>query len=767
MRSSDSNRWGRIDTRDGILLVLPLPVTGTRACAHPSLRESGAPSMTASALTNAPRTGAVARAGLAFRWQDYAFLGVLLLSLVLRIWRLNDDQFLMDSAGTAMLARSVVDLHGFPVTGINSSIGSFTPPLPVYIYMLPVLLGGPYLGMLFTVLICVAAIAGTYLLCRRYISPTVGLIAALLFAVSWGPVNFSRFIWQPNLQTPLVVWYIALLFAGVAGRRKGWLAWALPVWCGLLQAHPVTASLGPLLVVVWLLAPETVRRRDVVIGIMAFVVLFIPTAIFELTDSFFDIHVYRGLTKTPSTITATVFKQFFVISGLPQTSPWSGAPAYHALMLVWDGVLVCGLLYLTIRVLRPLPTMLAHASAAIGWRARLGAALAWMRASERTRWRVDLVLLAWPSLLVLAQVRHSSPVNLHYVIATYPAQFIAVGILFYDAAVGIRNARSVLRVATFGSMVVSAVLVGAICVAQVSGVLYTYSLNAPQSLGAMEADISAAQVLAHQRNVGLVVFDPSYFALEPIRYLLNTQYHFTAPTEMLENGLCLPALPSADTPVLYMMGGPTTSQWESILRATPGVTNLLARNPGGGFFRAYLVAPSHLGVRYSATSASGSGPLATFGGALTVNRIGSVSVPSEPAGAVALETRALKTPTSAPYHSFYGFAASVTTAQNQPLVSDSMPCDIAQWMPGQLVYYLLPNLPTAALSAGNIVTLSSNQLRFDQHDPTLGSLRLTTALDMVTMHYTVPATANDALAPDACADGVRCSATTGATVTLK
>lgn len=705
------------------------------------------------------------RSWLGSHWQDVAFVAVLVLGGFLRTWRLDTSEFLMDGAGTAMLGRAVIDLHSLPITGTNSSIGSFAPPFPVYAYILPLVLGGPELGTLFTGLYCTAAIAVTYWLCRRYLNPTIGLIAALLFAVSWGPNTYGRYIWQPNLQTPLVVWLVVLLFAGVAGRGKGWLAWALPVWALLLQAHPVTAALGPLLVAAWLLAPQTVRWRDVIIGSAAFAALFVPTVVFELTSHFFDLQAYRRVAANVPVISGAVFRQFFSISGLPSVGPWASAPGYHALSIAWDGALFCGLLYVAARVLRPLGQAITLASGAAGWRTRVHVALTWMRAPAQTRWRVDLVLLAWPSLILLAQVRHSSTVAIHYVIATYPAQYITLAVLLHDAARWAIRTHSRARLAALSGVALSAALTLVVCFMQVSGDIASYQLAASRSLGAEEADISAAQRLARQYRVGLVVFSPDYFALEPVRYLLDSRYHFGVPTQIVESGACLAGPNEADRPVLYLMSGKTT-EWEAVIRATPGTRNLLEGNPHGGFFRAYVISQGTIDSLFSVSTGSTGALSAQFGDAFGVDRIWAAAVPGEPAGALALKTRVLKVPTSAPFHGFYGFDVGVTGPQGQPRASGSMLCDVGPWMAGQTVYYLIPQVPASALQRGNVVALSARFVGYDESDPTIGSLRLMTALDLVTMHYTVPPTSSRELAATRCAENARCLATGEASVTL-
>ena len=180
---------------------------------------------------------------------DVAFVCAFAMGAFLRLVRINAAPFWKDSTGTFALAHDILTLHGLPVTGINSSIGTLTPPAAVYVYLLPSLLGSPTLGAVETAFANLAAIALMYYLCRRYLNPAIGLVTALLVSVSADSVTFSRFIWQPNMQMPFTVLLIALVLAGIAAKRSGWLLWALPVEALAIQMHPVTASLAVLLLI--------------------------------------------------------------------------------------------------------------------------------------------------------------------------------------------------------------------------------------------------------------------------------------------------------------------------------------------------------------------------------------------------------------------------------------------------------------------------------------------------------------------------------------
>ena len=297
--------------------------------------------------------------------------------------------------------------------------------------MLPALLGNPALGAVETALATVAAIALTYYICRLYLNPAIGLMTALLFSISAGSVTFSRFIWPPNFVTPVAVLLLAAILAGIAGRLRGWLAWALPFLGILIQMHPVTAGLVVLLILGWLIAPATVRIRDVVTGVVAAIVVYLPLIIFEIASGFVDLRTYKHVAAAKSVMSATAFHRFLDINSLMPLPGLADAPLYRALNIAWEALLLCGLLYLAWRVLAPMLQGIRDARGArdardtaetATWRGRLAAALGWMRAEGQSRWRIDLMLLLWPALILAVQIRHSAPIQMHYLIPTIPFQ---------------------------------------------------------------------------------------------------------------------------------------------------------------------------------------------------------------------------------------------------------------------------------------------------------------------------------------------------------
>lgn len=118
-------------------------------------------------------------------------------------------------------------------------------PFSNYVLALPYLVtSDPRAARLLVAGLGVAAVVLTYLTVRRYYGGRAARLAGLLLAVSVNAVEWSRFVWNPNLAQPLIaLWLLTGLLGYYEGKR-----WALVTsWVALslaVQAHIGNAALG-------------------------------------------------------------------------------------------------------------------------------------------------------------------------------------------------------------------------------------------------------------------------------------------------------------------------------------------------------------------------------------------------------------------------------------------------------------------------------------------------------------------------------------------
>ncbi|HEV2237582.1 MAG TPA: glycosyltransferase family 39 protein, partial [Ktedonobacterales bacterium] len=566
--------------------------------------------------------------------RDLALLPILALAAWGRLAHLERTGFVLDQAGIYAMARDAVARRALPATGIISSIQTFNAPAVIYAYLPFALLPDPAIGAWATALANVLAVALAYTFARRYLGYVAAVVGAALFAVAAWPVFYSRTIWQQNLLPPLVMALVLLVAAGLVGSKARWLAWALPLWALMVQLHPTTAPLGGLLAAGWLLAPRTVRRRDVLLGAAVTALLFVPSLLWEVSSHFYDVHAFLQYGRGRSVTDLTTLREFLRIADLPNWLPWQGTFAGRALFTLDWALVVAGAALVAWRLVaeaRGAWRGRAVSLAPRSWSAGIGAALAWAQAPARARWRIDALLLLWPGLVLASQLRHLSDVQLFYLIPTLPVQFLLVGALAEAAWRGWRafsplprgeggqGVGSVgMRAALAGALLVGLTLEGAAQLAASPGQYPQLDVN---PLAAELAGLRQARAIIARDHLALAVLDPDFFTRDSVRYLLANGDPLGVAAQIIEPDECLTLDSAGGGAALYLFSGPT-SYVEQVARAVAGGNDLFAGGAAAAYFRAYEVAPDTLLASLpSATPAGGVSPDAHFGHEAALERV--------------------------------------------------------------------------------------------------------------------------------------------------
>ena len=182
----------------------------------------------------------------------FVVVAILLLGAYLRWINIGWESLSTDEAAIGLKALGVARYGQHTLLGTPMSVGLWHSPLSIYLYALPFRLSAdPRLARIFTGALNVIAIALVYVVGARYFGRKAGIIAALLYAVHPEALVATRKIWNPDLGAPFVMGFILTGLMGyVDGNR-----WArllhLPLLSLAIQAHPSTAMLIPLALLLW------------------------------------------------------------------------------------------------------------------------------------------------------------------------------------------------------------------------------------------------------------------------------------------------------------------------------------------------------------------------------------------------------------------------------------------------------------------------------------------------------------------------------------
>jgi 4-amino-4-deoxy-L-arabinose transferase-like glycosyltransferase len=380
-----------------------------------------------------------AAAGKRWLWlRHWEFWLALALGAFLRFWHIDLTQFLDDQANLMLLAREGVLRHALPVTGFPYSIGTYSPPLVNYLLMPFTLFSTNPMPVAITMALAQAlAVAFCYTFTLRYLGRGVAATATVLYATSGTAVLYSRFLWQPNLLPLFALPWACTLYAGCVRGKRGWLVPNVVLLVCAMLIHPTAVVLIPVTILALLLAPVAARAWKYVLAGVAALVLVAPSIIFEIVSHGFDISRYIQYSRTPATISLTVVKLVWGALDSPgvgdaaQGTPFAFlAPWFPLLSLMLFLLVAGGFVILTMRIVRPAIRLWSTVPAGAGRRARLsaGARAIWQGLRSDAGWRANLLLWLWFTLPLAAQLRHSSPPQVHYLLLIYPALFIVAAL---------------------------------------------------------------------------------------------------------------------------------------------------------------------------------------------------------------------------------------------------------------------------------------------------------------------------------------------------
>jgi len=515
-----------------------------------------------------------------FQLQPWLFLGemypIILIASILRLYRINTTSFDIDQANVYRMAYDAVHHGMLPVTANFSSLGSLNPPAVIYIYMLPAAFSAnPLWGTIMMALLGIVAVLLTYLFTCRYYGRFAGILAALFFAAFQMSVNFSRLIWNQNLLIFFVPLFIIVLFKGVVDRRKGWFFPAVCLLGLMVQMHSSSSFLVAALLVAIVLAPGTIRWRDLVLACLGLLLLYAPYLLWEVHDRFNDISIMLSALKRPGLIDnqAISFYQSYLDGYLPVPQ----SPIYPLNQLIeWINNIMTPLLILADLMVfgqalglrsKGSQTQKEHVSTGL-WRHLRG----WWSNFRADTYRCGLlILLVWQVIPLVALSHHSIPVNASYLIFFLPGQYILIALLFARVVKWLQQFNGWKQIGRF-VIYLLAILVIAVQIISSMGYIvdvargnlsdnhfgrdYSYKLNALQNA------LGEAEQLAQQRHLKRIYVSiyADYYHMSNMSYLAE---HMNTPTTVFSDN-CL-ILPNPTDGPAVLLEGPYNTLTDTLL----------------------------------------------------------------------------------------------------------------------------------------------------------------------------------------------------------
>jgi len=573
-------------------------------------------------------------------WEIYI---IVIVAAFLRLYRMDTSEFSGDQTILFRMAYDAVHYGLIPATSNGSSIHTMNPPLAVYFLMIPAAISSnPLWATVWTGLFNVAAVLLAYIFTRRYYGRLAATIAAALYTTAQTTIVFSRFIWQPSLIAPFTVLFLFALFWGGVEHRKGWLFPALLLLGVLSQLHSLTLFLIVPLFVAILLAPKTIRLRDVILGGASLLILYAPYLVWEKVTHFYDIKMLFAKTSTPAHIDnrAWVFYERFLNAfyyddkylhgtiydptAIAHSAVFPLLQLLVAMRYILEACLFGGFALAVWAVLRNINFPGKGKARNVPFLDALDAFGRQLFSSVRTWWRnlrADplacgmLLMLLWQIVPVLGLTRHGPPIHLHYLLVIVPGPFIFIAVFITRALKWFGSQQSLQQPAwlwkslRYGTYVaISIVLLIQLIGSSASLIDMTNGINnhifGYNDIGSLEHAFQEADQMAQEHHISRVygtlsVIDDFDSLLVGFPYLASLMH---TPSTLFEASRCA-VLPSPqEGPAVVLTR--STDTLTPVLLKEYGKTVLVDEPPilGSTPFKLYIVTPYAYGHTVSRQS---------------------------------------------------------------------------------------------------------------------------------------------------------------------
>ena len=220
---------------------------------------------------------------------------IFLAAAYLRLWGLEYSPTGGDQAMQLNIALRWVTQGKFPLAGHKYSVGLMSPPMTQYLLALPLFLRRDLLWVTqFVALLNVTSVVLAYFILRPTFGRRTALLATLLYAVNPWAVYYSRLTLNLSMIPIFSTLLLGSLLAAFSGRRRA-LHLALSfVWvAAAIQLYTPSLALLAALGILFLILRQRLAFRPLLIGLLLFVLTFVPFLIYEFDTGFMDLSDFQ------------------------------------------------------------------------------------------------------------------------------------------------------------------------------------------------------------------------------------------------------------------------------------------------------------------------------------------------------------------------------------------------------------------------------------------------------------------------------------------
>jgi len=245
--------------------------------------------------------------------KHYLIILIILISAFFRLFRISEYmEFLGDQGRDVIIIRDFLKHGNLFFIGPVTSIGNMYLG-PWYYYLVAPFLWlfnynpvGPsifvaFLGILTTYLF--------YFIGNKWFNRSVGLISALLFAISPVAIKYNSFSWNPNVMPFFSILFIYFSFTAIFDKKYNYFILASLAFIGCINSHYFALTLLPFVGLYWLLTYKKEYWQPTLLAALIFLISLVPQVLFDLKHQGQNTQAFNTFfTKRENTLSIKIYK---------------------------------------------------------------------------------------------------------------------------------------------------------------------------------------------------------------------------------------------------------------------------------------------------------------------------------------------------------------------------------------------------------------------------------------------------------------------------
>lgn len=243
----------------------------------------------------------------------WPILIILFISAIFRLYRIGSYmEFLGDQGRDMIIVRDFIKNGNLFFIGPATSIGNMYLG-PYYYYLIaPSLLLANFNPIGPSIFIALCGVLTTYLFYfvgKKWFSQSVGIVSALLYAISPVAIRFNTFSWNPNIMPLFSLLFIYYFFTAVFDKKYNNFILASLAFIGCINSHYFALSLLPLAGFYWLISFKKEYWKPTLIAIAVFIISLTPQLLFDAKHQGQNSQAFKTFfTKRETTVSALPYK---------------------------------------------------------------------------------------------------------------------------------------------------------------------------------------------------------------------------------------------------------------------------------------------------------------------------------------------------------------------------------------------------------------------------------------------------------------------------